>query len=145
MCVWTIVMLEYWKRRESELALSWGTIDFEAFLKNMFFAFFRKQVTRDPWARAFGTGPLGPGLGPGPWALGPGLWARACGAMSVPPHGPPEAPVSPCESLGGDSGFNVYNSTRMVHRDFMKLLVNRTQVAPNGKIVFMSFIRVIIL
>ena len=29
MCIWAIVMLEYWKRREAELALSWGTIDFE--------------------------------------------------------------------------------------------------------------------
>ena len=29
MCIWAIIMLEFWKRREAELALSWGTIDFE--------------------------------------------------------------------------------------------------------------------
>ena len=34
------------------------------------------------------------------------------------------------------SGLNVHNITRMLHRHFMKLLVNRTQVAPNGKVGF---------
>lgn len=28
MCIWAIVMLEYWKRRESTIALTFGTMDF---------------------------------------------------------------------------------------------------------------------
>ena len=39
--------------------------------------------------------------------------------------------------LGGHSGFNVHISTRMLHRDFMKLLVNKTQVASKWKSGFL--------
>ena len=28
-CIWAIIMLEYWKRTESAISLSWGTVDFE--------------------------------------------------------------------------------------------------------------------